>query len=98
VSATRSPAIVDTMSPSTLNVATTLSGAAAAVPLIAVSMRAASASNRPRHIDTLLPIHLNTLATALAKRLRVEDAILDGEIICADESGRPESFLDLLRR
>ena len=31
--------------------------------------------------------HLDTLAGALAKRLRVTDAILDGEIICADERG-----------
>src|SRR5215469_15129077 len=41
--------------------------------------------------------HLDTLAAALAKRLRVSDAILDGEVICVDESGRP-IFLDLLRR
>src|SRR5215831_11988793 len=33
--------------------------------------------------------HLDPLAAALAKRLRVKDAILDGEIICADETGRP---------
>jgi bifunctional non-homologous end joining protein LigD len=40
--------------------------------------------------------HLNTLAAALAKRLRVTDAILDGEIICADETGRP-IFIEMLR-
>jgi ATP dependent DNA ligase-like protein len=40
--------------------------------------------------------HLDTLATALAKRLRANDAILEGEIICADESGRP-IFLEMLR-
>ena len=34
--------------------------------------------------------HLDTLAAALARRLRVKDAILDGEIICADETGRPQ--------
>jgi bifunctional non-homologous end joining protein LigD len=40
--------------------------------------------------------HLDTLAAALAKRLGVRDAILDGEIICADETGRP-IFLEMLR-
>jgi bifunctional non-homologous end joining protein LigD len=40
--------------------------------------------------------HLNTLAAALAKRLRVNDAILYGEVICADETGRP-IFLEMLR-
>jgi ATP-dependent DNA ligase len=40
--------------------------------------------------------HLDTLAAALAKRLRVAEAILDGEIICADETGRP-MFLEMLR-
>ena len=40
--------------------------------------------------------HLDTLAAALAKRLRVTDAILDGEIICADETGRP-IFIEMLR-
>jgi bifunctional non-homologous end joining protein LigD len=40
--------------------------------------------------------HLDTLAAALAKRLRVKDVVLDGEIICADETGRP-IFLDMLR-
>jgi hypothetical protein len=40
--------------------------------------------------------HLDTLAAALAKRLRVNDAILDGEIICADETGRP-IFIEMLR-
>jgi bifunctional non-homologous end joining protein LigD len=40
---------------------------------------------------------LDPLAAALAKRLRVTDAILDGEVICADETGRP-IFVDLLRR
>lgn len=39
--------------------------------------------------------HLDTLAVALAKRLRVTDAILDGEVICVDETGRP-IFIDLL--
>src|SRR5215472_10412876 len=33
--------------------------------------------------------HLDTLAAALAKRMRFTDAILDGEIVCADETGRP---------
>ena len=41
--------------------------------------------------------HLDTLAAALAKRLKVSDAILDGEVICVDETGRP-IFIDLLRR
>lgn len=41
--------------------------------------------------------HLDSLAAALAKRLRATDAILDGEVICADETGRP-IFIDLLRR
>jgi bifunctional non-homologous end joining protein LigD len=36
------------------------------------------------------------LAAALAKRLRVNDAIIDGEVICVDETGCP-IFLDLLR-
>jgi hypothetical protein len=40
--------------------------------------------------------HLDTLAAALAKRLRVKGAILDGEIICADETGRP-IFIEMLR-
>jgi bifunctional non-homologous end joining protein LigD len=40
--------------------------------------------------------HLDTLAAALAKRLRVNDAILDGEIICADETRRP-IFIEMLR-
>jgi bifunctional non-homologous end joining protein LigD len=40
--------------------------------------------------------HMDTLAAALAKRLRVSDAILDGEVICADETGRP-IFLEMLR-
>jgi hypothetical protein len=39
--------------------------------------------------------HLDTLAAELAKRLRVSDAILDGEIICADETGRP-IFIEML--
>ncbi len=41
--------------------------------------------------------HMDALAAALAKRLRVSDAILDGELICADASGRP-IFMDLLSR
>jgi bifunctional non-homologous end joining protein LigD len=41
--------------------------------------------------------HLDPLAAALAKRLRVTEAILDGEVICANQTGRP-IFLDLLRR
>jgi bifunctional non-homologous end joining protein LigD len=41
--------------------------------------------------------HLDPLAAALAKRLRVSDAILDGEVCCVDETGRP-IFIDLLRR
>jgi bifunctional non-homologous end joining protein LigD len=40
--------------------------------------------------------HLDELAAALAKRLRVNDAILDGEVICVDETGRP-IFLEMLR-
>ena len=40
--------------------------------------------------------HLDTLAAALAKRLRVKEVILDGEVICADETGRP-IFLEMLR-
>lgn len=40
--------------------------------------------------------HLDMLAAALAKRLRVNDAILDGEIICADDTGRP-IFIEMLR-
>jgi bifunctional non-homologous end joining protein LigD len=40
--------------------------------------------------------HMDTLAAALANRLRVSDAILDGEIICADHSGRP-IFIEMLR-
>jgi hypothetical protein len=46
-----------------------------------------------RAIGTASP-HLDPLAAALAKRLRVTDAILDGEVICADNTGRP-IFLDL---
>jgi bifunctional non-homologous end joining protein LigD len=41
--------------------------------------------------------NLETLAAALAKRLRVTSAIVDGEVICVDETGRP-IFIDLLRR
>jgi bifunctional non-homologous end joining protein LigD len=41
--------------------------------------------------------HLGTLAMALARRLRVNGAVLDGEVICVDEIGRP-IFMDLLRR
>jgi bifunctional non-homologous end joining protein LigD len=41
--------------------------------------------------------HLDPLASVLAKRLRVTEVVLDGEVICADETGRP-IFLDLLRR
>jgi bifunctional non-homologous end joining protein LigD len=40
--------------------------------------------------------HLDTLAAALAKRVRVTNAILDGEVICADETGR-SLFLEMLR-
>jgi hypothetical protein len=40
--------------------------------------------------------HLDSLAAALAKRLRVKDAILDGEIICAEDTGRP-IFIEMLR-
>jgi bifunctional non-homologous end joining protein LigD len=40
--------------------------------------------------------HLDTLAAALAQRVRVNDAILDGEVIGADETGRP-IFLEMLR-
>jgi bifunctional non-homologous end joining protein LigD len=41
--------------------------------------------------------HMDALAAILAKRLRVSDAILDGELISADQSGRP-IFMDLLSR
>jgi bifunctional non-homologous end joining protein LigD len=41
--------------------------------------------------------HFKPLAAALAKRLRVTNAVLDGEVVCVDETGRP-IFLDLLRR
>jgi bifunctional non-homologous end joining protein LigD len=41
--------------------------------------------------------HMDALAAILSKRLRVTDAILDGELICADASGRP-IFMDLLSR
>src|SRR5437867_2499418 len=37
------------------------------------------------------------LANWVAEHLRVENAILDGEIACVDESGRP-NFRDLLFR
>jgi len=40
--------------------------------------------------------HLDPLAAALAQRLRVTDAILDGEVICANETGRP-IFIEMLR-
>ena len=39
--------------------------------------------------------HMEALAAALAKRLRVTDAILDGELTCADASGRPSEDLRL---
>src|SRR5262249_33650063 len=51
VSATRSPAIVATMSPSTLKVATTLSGAAAAVPARAAQIKATNANDCFKRID-----------------------------------------------
>jgi bifunctional non-homologous end joining protein LigD len=41
--------------------------------------------------------HMDALAAILSKRLRVTDAILDGELISADASGRP-IFMDLLWR
>jgi bifunctional non-homologous end joining protein LigD len=41
--------------------------------------------------------HMDALAALLAKRLRITDAVLDGELISADASGRP-IFMDLLRR
>src|SRR5215831_17028929 len=40
--------------------------------------------------------HLDPLAAALANRLCVKDAILDGEITCADKTGRP-IFIEMLR-
>jgi ATP-dependent DNA ligase len=40
---------------------------------------------------------LAELATWIAKHLRVESAVLDGEIACLDESGRP-TFRDLIFR
>src|SRR5215813_1912131 len=39
----------------------------------------------------------SALCQQVAKELGVEDAIIDGEVIAADESGRPQ-FYDLLRR
>jgi len=39
----------------------------------------------------------DTLADQVAAALGVDNAILDGEVIAADESGRPQ-FYDLLRR
>ena len=39
----------------------------------------------------------DTLAEQVAAELQMKDAILDGEIIAADETGRPQ-FYDLLRR
>jgi ATP-dependent DNA ligase len=39
--------------------------------------------------------HLDRLAAALVKRLRVTNAVLDGEACCIDETGRPV-FIDLL--
>jgi bifunctional non-homologous end joining protein LigD len=41
--------------------------------------------------------HLDPLAAALARRLRVTNAVLDGEVCCVDETGRP-IFINLLRR
>jgi len=41
--------------------------------------------------------HPDPLAATLAKRLRVTNAVLDGEVCCLDETGRP-IFIDLLRR
>jgi bifunctional non-homologous end joining protein LigD len=38
-----------------------------------------------------------TLAERVAAEIEVDDAILDGEVIAADETGRPR-FHDLLRR
>ncbi len=40
--------------------------------------------------------HLDRLAAAVAERLKVSNAILDGEIICADATGRP-IFIEMLR-
>jgi bifunctional non-homologous end joining protein LigD len=39
----------------------------------------------------------DALCQAVAAELEVDDAILDGEVITADETGRPQ-FYDLLRR
>lgn len=41
--------------------------------------------------------HLDALAGTLAQRLRGREAIIDGEVVCVDASGRPV-FLELLRR
>jgi bifunctional non-homologous end joining protein LigD len=38
------------------------------------------------------------LSASLAKQLKVKDAILDGEIVCLDEQGRPQSAPLLFRR
>ena len=40
---------------------------------------------------------LDELAVALAKRLRVKDATIDGEVVCVDDSGRPIKHGTLLR-
>jgi ATP-dependent DNA ligase len=39
----------------------------------------------------------NALGDQVAAELELDDAILDGEVIAADETGRPQ-FYDLLRR
>jgi bifunctional non-homologous end joining protein LigD len=41
--------------------------------------------------------HLNALCAQVAAEIGVDDAILDGEVIVADVTGRPV-FIDLLRR
>jgi bifunctional non-homologous end joining protein LigD len=43
-----------------------------------------------------LMTRFDALADQIAAELDVNDAVLDGEIICSDESGRPQ-FYDLLR-
>ena len=43
-----------------------------------------------------LRTRFDVLAGALAAELNVDDAIIDGEVIAADETGRPQ-FYDLLR-
>src|SRR5690242_20659555 len=40
--------------------------------------------------------HMDALAATLAKRLRINDAILDGELICALRAAGPSSWISSL--